>query len=387
MSLASDHEESLPIAETQVTALYLADYWEKLPSTIELLGRLREQGSRPREVHTDDELLGLEAQWRLGADLAIPFGRLQTCVNSHRASHEHRVRAATLALMLADNLCTTEGTQSIYDGVSAYLHDDDVSAPTRLLFEMVYSCSFGDASQAGAFADQLVESMRGDNIAMLSRVLRRASRAYSVAGMVASAEKVTLEAFRLAEQARLENGAAAAAGRLIEIYTMAGNAEEAERWHKTATTRRAAWAGQVDKTILTGCGAKLALRRGDFDEAERLIELAYCLFETSASLRHMAEICALRIHLALARDRDSLQMKQVDDMVMLHERTRAFVSHDYAALATFAALSAIGQADRAAAYARDYLSLFRREQSPLLPELDDYLTAAGIATHLSRQNC
>lgn len=320
----------------------------------------------------------------MGVDLAIPFGRLQTCVVSHTASHEHRVRAATLALMLADNLCTTDGTQAIYDGVSTYLHSDDVEAPTRHLFEMVYACSFGDASQAGGFADKLVESTRGDsNIAMLSRVLRRASRAYSVAGMIASAEKVTLEAFRLAEQARLENGAAAAAGRLIEIYTMAGNAEEAERWHKTATTRRAAWAGQVDKTILTGCGAKLALRRGDFDEAERLIELAYSMFETSASLRHTAEICALRIHLALARDRGSLQTKQVEDMVALHERTRAFVSHDYAALATFAALSATGQADRAGAYARDYLSLYRREQSALLPELSDYLTEAGIATELS----
>jgi hypothetical protein len=193
-----------------------------------------------------------------------------------------------------------------------------------------------------------------------------------------------LEAFRLAEQEILENGAAAAAGRLIEIYTMAGNAEEAERWHKTATTRRAAWAGQVDKTILTGCGAKLALRRGDFDEAERLIELAYSMFETSASLRHTAEICALRVHLALARDRGSLQTKQVESMVALHERTRAFVSHDYAALATFAALSATGQADRAGAYARDYLSLYRREQSALLPELSDYLTEAGIATELSR---
>src|SRR5690606_10006601 len=123
---------------------------------------------------------------------------------------------------------------------------------------------------------RLVESTRGhSNIAVLSRVLRRASRAYSIAGAIQKAERASLEAFRLAEQARLENSAAAAAGRLIEIYTMVGNASEAERWYKAATARRAAWAGQVDKTILTGCGAKLALRRGDYAEAEELIDRAH----------------------------------------------------------------------------------------------------------------
>jgi DNA-binding SARP family transcriptional activator len=381
MSLVSDHEEALPVAETQVTALYLADYWEKLPSTIELLGRLREQGHHPCELHTEDELLGLEAEWRLGVDLTIPFGKLQDCVHARAASLEHRVTAATLALMLADNLCTIEGTQAIYDTVSPHLGSEDVSAPTRCLFQMVHACSFGDASKAGAFADELVASTRGhSNIAMLSRVLRRASRAYSVAGAIQSAERVTLEAFRLAEQARLENGAAAAAGRLIEIYTMAGNADEAERWYRTATARRAAWVGQVDKTILTGCGAKLALRRGDYEEAERLIDLAHSLFETSASLRHKAEISALRICLLLARDRELPDRQQVEDMVALHERTRAFVSHDYAALATFTALSASGQAERGFTYARDYINLHRRERSPLLPELHAFLTAAGVAT-------
>jgi len=381
LSMASDHEESLPIVETQVTALYLADYWEKLPSTIELLGRLREQAHHPCEAHTDDELLGLEAEWRLGVDLAIPFGKLQACVNDDAASYEHRVQAATLALMLADNLCTTDGTQAIYYTVHPLLGSVDVTEPTRCLFEMVYACSFGDASKAGAFADALVASTRGhSNIAMLSRMLRRASRAYSVAGAIQSAEKVTLEAFRLAEQARLENGAAAAAGRLIEIYTMAGNADEAERWYRAATARRAAWAGQVDKTIVTGCGAKLALHRGDFDEAERLIDLAHTLFATSASLRHQAEISALRISLWLARNDKILPTKQVEEMLALHERTRGFVSHDYAALATFRALSASGRASAAATYAAEYVHIHRREHSPLLPELRMYLAGAGVTT-------
>ncbi len=383
MSMASNHEESLPIAETQVTALYLADFWEKLPSTIELLGRLREQGNHPCEIHTEDELLGLEAEWRLGVDLTIPFSKLQACVTRCAASLEHRVRAATLALMLADNLCTTNGTQEIYDAVSPYLTSPDVATPTRYLFDMVYACSFGDASKAGAFADEFVESSRGDsNIAMLSRVLRRASRAYSVGGAIQSAERVTLEAFRLAEQARLENGAAAAAGRLIEIYTMAGNSDEAERWYRTATGRRTTWAGQVDKTILTGCGAKLALQRGDHEEAERLIDLAHTMFETSASLRHKAEISALRIRLLLARTQGAPPCEKVEEMVALHERTRSFVSHDYAALATFTALEAFGQASRAADYALEYVKTHRRELSPLLPELQRYLVASGIITEL-----
>ena len=384
LTLASDHEESLPIVAMQVTALYLADYWEKLPATIEMLRRLREQGHQPTEVHTEDELLGLEAEWRLGVDLSIPIRKLKVCALDENASPEHRVRAATLALMLCDNLCTTDDTHAIYEAITPYLDNADVPDPTRYLCEMVYACSFGDASQASALADRLVQSARGrDNIAVLSRVLRRASRAYSIAGALQSAEQVTLEAFRLAEQARLENGAAAAAGRLIEIYTMAGNAAEAERWYRAATARRAAWVGQVDKTILTGCGAKLALRRGDYDEAENLIDLADTLFATSASLRHQAEISALRICLTLARGQRPPSAAVVEAMTALHERTRAFVSHDFAALATFQALSARGDNARASVLAAQYLSEHRREHSPLLPELKRYLEETGVLPGLA----
>lgn len=382
LSLASGHDESLPLVETQVTALYLADYWEKLPSSIALLGRLRQQANRPCEVHTDDELLGLEAEWRLGLNLIPPYNKLRECVNSAEVSHEHRVRAATLALMLADNICTRDGTDEIYSATLPYLHHSGVCTATRSLFGMVHACSFGDVNRAPAFAKQLIREARAqNNIATLSRVLRRASRAYGVAGLMEDSENVTLEAFELSEHARLENAAAAAAGRLIEIYTIAGRLDEAEKWYRAATARHATLVGKVDQTILTGCGAKLALQRGEYSDAQQLIERAHDLFRASASLRHTAEITALRVGLLLARDKSVPSELQMAEMIMLHEKVRAFVSHDFFASVLFCALDATGQFERSTELAQDYLTQYRRERSPLLPALRTYLCHVGILTN------
>ena len=379
MSLASDHEESLAIAETQVTALYLSDYWEKLPSTIELLTRLRQQANHPCEVHTEDELLGLEAEWRLGSNIQPLYTRLIECIRA-KTSREHRVRAGMLALMLADNLCTPGVADTLYATIEPHLDAPDVSTATKAYFNMVYSCSFGDAALAPGFARELISHARvHGNAAILSRSLRHSSIAFEVAGLIGEAEDSAMEAFSIAERLGLENAATGATASLVGLYSRLGQVADAERWHRQAMAHRATFSGAINCSNLIGYKVKLAILNGWFDEAELLIDLANHKLKPGASLRHRAEIAAQRLHLAMQRSGHVPNDLEIAELVSVHKSARKFNWHDYVATVLFDALVMRGETDKSTLLAREYISTHRRGLSPLLPELKQRLIGLGIA--------
>lgn len=373
MTLASDHEESLPIVETQVTALYLADYWEKLPPTIELLGRLREQGNHPCERHTEDELLGLEAEWRMGGNIQALFSRLRGCIES-RSSREHRVRAGTLALMLADNLCNIEAAQGLYTVIEPHVDAPDVQVSTSLYFHMIYSCSFGNADTAPGFARQLLAQARENgNAATLCRTLRHASIAFEVAGLTSEAESAAIEAFTIAERLGLENAATGALASLVGLYTRGGYISEAEEWHRKAMHHRAQFSGAINHSNLIGYEVKVAIQEGSFTEAEYLIDLANRNLKPGASLRHRAEIAAQQMHLTMSRGAESPSESEIAELLAMHYSARCFNWHDYVAFVLFEALLRRGEVARSAELASEYVMSYRRGKSPLLPELAQLL--------------
>ncbi len=379
LTMVSDHEESLPIVETQVTALYLADYWEKLPSTIELLGRLREQGNHPCEVHTEDELLGLEAEWRMGGNIQTLFSRLMDCVDS-RSPREHRVRAGMLALMLADNLCSQEAAQTLHSSIQPHVGAPDVQAATRAYFNMIYSCSFGDAAVAPAFARELVAHARDHgNAATLSRTLRHASIAFEVAGFTSESESAAIEAFAIAERLGLENAATGAIASLVGLYSRLGQISDAEAWHRRAMNHRAPFSGAINQSNLIGFKVKLAIESGFYEEAEYLIDLANHNLRPGASLRHRAEIAAQRMHLTLSRGIELPGDSDVADLLAMHYSARSFNWHDYVALVLFKALIRRGETERGAELATEYVTAYRRGMSPLSPDLVECLNALQVA--------
>ncbi len=384
MTLASDHEESLPIVETQVTALYLADYWEKLPSTIELLGRLREQGNHPSDLHTEDELLGLEAEWRMSANIQELFTRLMGCVES-RSSREHRVRAGTLALMLADNLCSVDAANGLYTAIRPHVDAPDVQVATRTYFNMIYSSSFGDAQIAPGYARELLTHARSNgNAATLSRNLRHASIAFEVAGLSSEAESAAVEAFAIAERLGLENAATGAIASLVGLYSRLGQISDAEEWHRRAMSHRAPFSGAINHSNLIGFKVKLAIESGFFEEAEYLIDLANRNLRPGASLRHRAEIAAQRLHLALCRDVSAPSQSEVAELLAMHYSARSFNWHDYVALVLFEALIRRGEIIKSAELAVDYITTYRRGLSPILPELARCLGTMNLD---NRESC
>jgi hypothetical protein len=333
-------------------------------------------------VHTDDELLGLEAQWRLGANIQALFTRLSGCVDS-RASKEHRVRAAMLALMLADNLCSNDAAQSLYGVIQPHVDSPDVQPITRTYFKMIYSCSFGDAHEAPDLARELIAQTREHgNAATLSRNLRHASIAFEVGGQQEEAEAATIEAFNIAEKLGLENAATGAIASLVGLYTRLGQISDADSWHRRAMTHRAPYYGAINYSNLVGFKVKLAIQNGWYSEAEYLIDLANCNLRPGASLRHRAEISAQRLQLAMMRDGRPPSVAAVNELMDIHISARAFNWHDYVATVLFDALLALGQSETSSRLATEYVTKYRRGQSRLLPELADCLDRLNVQAPL-----
>jgi hypothetical protein len=320
-------------------------------------------------VHTEDELLGLEAEWRMSANIQDLFTRLMGCVES-RSSREHRVRAGTLALMLADNLCSVEAAQGLYITICPHVDAPDVQVTTRTYFNMIYSCSFGDAKAAPGYAHELIAHARSNgNAATLSRNLRHASIALEVAGLSSEAEAAAIEAFVIAERLGLENAATGAIASLVGLYSRLGQISDAEEWHRRAMNHRALFSGAINHSNLIGFKVKLAIESGCFEEAEYLIDLANRNLRPGASLRHRAEIAAQRMHLALCRDDTPPSQEEVSELLAMHYSARSFNWHDYVALVLFEALIRRGETMKSTELAGEYIATYRRGQSPILPEL------------------
>jgi hypothetical protein len=244
---------------------------------------------------------------------------------------------------------------------------------------MVYSCSFGDATQAPGFARQLIANAREHgNAAILSRSLRHASIAFEMGGLIREAEEVAIEAFSIAERLGLENAATGAIASLVGLYSRLGQITDAEEWHMKAMSHRATFSGAINHSNLIGFKVKRAIQNGWYTDAEYLIDLANHKLKPGASLRHKAEIAAQRVHLAMVRSDRAPNDSDIAELLDAHEAARAFNWHDYVATILFEALIKRGDTARSAAIASEYVSQYRRGRSPLLPELAECLGRLGV---------
>jgi hypothetical protein len=283
--------------------------------------------------------------------------------------------------MLADNLCSSDQAEALHATIQPHVDSPDVQAATRTYFNMIYSCSFGDAAFAPEYARELIAHARANgNAATLSRNLRHASIAFEVGGLTCEAEAAAVEAFNIAERLGLENAATGAIASLVGLYSRLGQIADAEEWHQRAMNHRALFSGAINHSNLIGFKVKLAIQNGWYEDADYLIDLANRNLRPGASLRHSAEIAAQRVHLAMMRDGRAPDESDVTDLLGMHLSARGFNWHDYVATVLFDALAARGEKEQSIALAIEYVTKYRRGRSPLLPELVECLCRLGVQT-------
>jgi DNA-binding SARP family transcriptional activator len=368
-ALLTDNSEMLEVLQERAVALQLSDQWNDIPFVLDRIGSLRRQLGIEADSHTDEELLAIEATWHTQSKARELIDHAMSCARSSTASHPHRLRAATLAFVFADNICDDEGIHDFFNEIYPITQLNSISEAGRSHLLMIFHSSFGDIMDAAAAADRLLEQARQRaNTAHLSRFLRHAANAYYNAGMLGHAERAALESFQLAERAQLPTACLGAAMTLMSFQLHSEDIDGAAHWLAQSRQWQHKISSPVVAIILLSLEARIALGRNDFALAEDLIlKHEYCLPHTEPP-RAQKELLALRTDLWLRRG-DAIPKEHIALMMEHHRKTRRFLQHDYFVSVMLRFLDAEGLTDLGSSLLTEYTRSCRRERCPLPPSL------------------
>jgi DNA-binding SARP family transcriptional activator len=364
-------DEVLALWKEWLVALQLAGEWEKLLPVVRKVIAMQEAVEGKEHQHTDEELVLVEALWRDGRPLTELFDQLMRCARATDAPSAHRVRATTLAIMLADNLCCREKAGAAMKVVESCLDTPEVTDSARFFLQLVYHCSFGDHEIAVRASRGLVHrERRNGNAATLSRALRHASTVLHLAGYAGPAMNAAEEALHLAEAHDLHRDAIAATSRLIDMCLSKDDVTQALHWHAVATQEAAHSSDRIAQGVAAGMEAQLYLRCGQYTEAEAALRTCEVAFRNSECLLAKSAQRMLQAVLRVRRDGAIPTGEELNELRDLHLRTRSYNGQDYVMEAFHHILVASGRRAEADEVLGEYISGFRRDRSKLSPELD-----------------
>lgn len=362
-------EYRLAARKRRVVAAALARHWERVREEWALLkGDLAISGHALKE-HSSLELLVLEAeQFREDGYSALAAGVLE-CIRSSSASVTHRLAAATLVMILADNdgdVALGHSVISAIEGVKCATLPQRLS---RATVDMVFNASFGDVRAAVDTARFLInhaQSVR--HPARKALLLRRAACALRLGGEHVQAREALTEALRVTEALRLHRHSFTALECLVLLCTDAGSYDEATEW-------------------LTGLRSVEAENPSPFTAATRYaneIRLAYAIGDLTlvtsnlpsaqdyqrGSIKRPAQhlLAALCAKALLEDDRESLK-KMIPELKAGHEHAKARGLYDFEVAVLVDALTAEGRASQARDVLVDYFRTSRRDLMPIPPYL------------------
>jgi hypothetical protein len=172
----------------------------------EVLARCREykevasQLSQPQATHSDIELHECDAILRLDDSIGSLPPYLYDCVSAVEASSRHRLEAALLLLIKADN----DGDEGTATKVIRLVSTVPIEASTRAVAQacrLIYETIFGVPSRAVRLADRLVaHASTTSDVFLRLRSLRYAAAAHRVVGDLEYARTLASEALGIARK-------------------------------------------------------------------------------------------------------------------------------------------------------------------------------------------
>ncbi|HJQ63837.1 MAG TPA: ATP-binding protein, partial [Burkholderiales bacterium] len=221
-------------------ALRAAEQWTDLADTLEELLPNLDRTAMP-ELASGFRLELLEAQWNAGRISSTVVDDLIEECHVGAASADHKLRAATAAITISDNLCCA-GTASRVEQFARTLAAQNVSEFAGRDYDLVFQCSYGDLDRAMEVAGSLVASIREtESEPLLCRYLLRAAHVFEVGDRLDDSLGFAREAFSIAERFSLCNSACHAARRLGWAYLDRLSTSDVALW----TDKGEAWANRT----------------------------------------------------------------------------------------------------------------------------------------------
>src|SRR5690606_19235194 len=130
--------------------------WDRVLKTITEVAFIRYGSSAIADPEDDDALVRAEASWRLTGRAHGTVDDMLTRIRNRDIRPSHRVKAASLALAIADNACDTAAFRACYQEVRPLLHAPGVSPAESIQLELMFHTSLGSLDEAIKCANDLV---------------------------------------------------------------------------------------------------------------------------------------------------------------------------------------------------------------------------------------
>lgn len=358
------HEQQCEIEQMRIDACRLNGRWERAMEVREAISALRGSQESVSPVHTDDEIIGLEAAWLSETEQAGLLDRLSECATSELASKAHRLRAAGIAMAMADHACDAKVATRIYRIAAATVAETPDDQLAQLRVELIYHSSYGDLRRAVEKGTSLLALHRiHGNPALLCRVLGWTAVPLRRWGDFPAAKKNLLEALEISKERHLDYFACLICVQLAALCYESSDLTDARRWRDAAIVFSNRAPTNFAHVGLQMSSGHLALAEGSYEGARDAIRTVP--YHGRRDLRIEAEVLAIQTQAAmLARDEEELQ-RLIVPCEKLFARLRATGDQDFFTLAFVNALCSLGRQSESNEALSSYLQNYRRERAPV----------------------
>ena len=367
---ADDTSDCMRAIRGQALAARMLREWSRLGQIVHRWRQLglASQGSLP--THSLMELLAHEAHFNGEETFCTLPPSVVDCVVSETAPLQHRLAAAALALIRADNHCDEVGAKVVHEAVRHLTPTSQRQLIDFLTIEAVFHASFGEVSRLPSLLRDLVEiSRRVKHPVRRAMLLRRAAWGLLSFGPRALAREVLMEALSVFERLSLVGQTVMCLEHLCLLDLQEGNYTAVEqslgRIVEINDSHPTFYAHAVEYEIRV----RLAFERRSVRYLERFQVRRRMLRPFSRASRARESIATLELAenlvLGSLASLEALLSVVVDHYSVLRNRC----DQDFVLAVIVSALRQLGRHEEASATLHDYLTIHRRETEQLLPSL------------------
>jgi hypothetical protein len=373
LSYCSTDAQRLEMLEGQATAQFRSSDWSRLSETAGKVRNLQRYLKPDENGHDEIELMDLRGLWLRG-DVEPARSKALDCLASSQAPSRHRVRAGIMALMMLDLACDHDAMQRTYHTMRALLAQpgggsngsapEEASIASALLLEaeMVYETACGNVQIGLTAAKSLIDIKRtSGSIADFMRALTNGSAAARTAGRTDLTKLWLEEALAIAASHKLPLASEVPLQILANVALDENNINDANRWYSALLQLPATTFDAI--TIRTAIGIRIALSRGDVEQARRFVHSDLQQLAGDPHPHRSTYGLALLMAVDLAEGKEP-NPKTLEELEQSHLIARRNSRQAYATFILVGALRRAGRRERADQLLEEYSTLYRREPVP-----------------------
>ena len=367
---ASESLDRMHALSGQAKAARMLRQWDHLRTSLKRWRQVHVEAGAALPTHSSMELLGFEAHFYCADTFCTLPASITDCVMSNTASIRHRLAAATLALIQADNHGDELAARLIHDAVRGLEPTTDRQRIDSLTIDAVFQASFGDASRLPSVLADLVELTRRVQHPVLRAILlRRSAWGLCLFGPRPLARDVLLEAISVFERLALAGQLTSCLEHLCIMDLQEADYSSVERnlsrIQELGTESPEFYAHAVEYEIRV----RLAFETGSLDPMNGFTVSRTTLAPFRRAPRARLNIAALELGEHLLRGSEDSIEESLTVVQQLQPPLRNRCDHDFVVAAVASAFSRLGRRVEASSVLDDYFINSRREEAFLLPSL------------------